>query len=276
MVADFGGQHTGQRFETFSFLFLDPDRNTQWFLRQLSFRSSHHLGRRRMAFKSLNDQIRKQALVPFLSMANIIDGCLINFAISRNSESLFERETDAGTSDDLLSIWKPKVRERVLRIVHLSAYFAAVFSRQGQDLLWLIDEDDIAANDVQLTHLTRVFATVLSHYLPHDLGHIRCGTSRSDSGKLDLEDLLAIPDLAAGAFGELGTGFVDQNRFPRKGLQLPLPRGLTSKTLLISSWLAQSNSTLRRELFVLEPKVGQPGSRLTHCRIEPMQFHPDS
>ena len=97
-------------------------------------------------------------------------------------------------------------------------------------------------------------------------------TSRSDNGGLDLEDLLAIPDLVAGASAEISRGFVNQNCFPRRGLQLPLPRHLSSKTLLIASWIAVSTSSLRRELFILEPKTGQPGSRLTHCKIEPMQF----
>ena len=272
MVADFSGQNRGQQFETYSLLFLDPDRNSDWFAQQRLFRLSTNIGRRRIAFKALNDEKRKQALVPFLRMANHIHGCLVTFAISRNSETLFERNEKGGESEKFLSIWKPKVREHVLRIAHLSAYFAAAFSRQGQDLLWFIDEDAAAANDAQLTQLTNVFSRILAHHLSHDLRHIRCGTSRSDNGSLDLEDLLAIPDLVAGATAEISTGFANQDCFPRRGLQLPLPRHLSSKTLLIASWIAESNSSLRRELFLLEPEIGQPGSRLTHCKIEPMQF----
>ena len=174
MVADFSGQNRSQHFETYSLLFLDPDRNPDWFAQQRLFRSSQIIGRRRIAFKALNDAKRRQALVPFFDMANRIHGCLVTFAISKNSETLFERSEEG---EELLSVWKPRVREHVLRISHLSAYFAAAFSRQGQDLLWFIDEDAAAANDAQLAQLTKLFSRILAHHLSHDLRHIRCGTS---------------------------------------------------------------------------------------------------
>jgi hypothetical protein len=265
MVADFGGQHKGQQFESFSFLFLDIEQNAHWFSWQKKFRSSHDIHRRRMAYKALNDVRRGRALIPFLDMANRINGCLITFAISRNSASLFEESSDESLR--LLDIWKPKIKERLLRIVHLSAYFASALSCPRQDVLWIVDEDSIAANVEQLTRLTEAFARVMSHYVDHDLGHLRCGTSRSDNGSLDLEDLLSVPDLIAGAVSDVATEMISQGCFPRKGLLVPLPDQPTWKTRLILSWLAYSTAPLRRETFILEPYVKKPGSRLTHCKF---------
>jgi hypothetical protein len=269
-LGDFSGQSNGQVFETYSLLFLDPDKNMEWFSRQRQFRSSGIALRRRIAFKALNDRVRQRALVPFLKMANSIHGCLVTIAITKNSESIFEQDASNHEGEELLLAWKPRVREHVLRVANLSAYFLTAISRPGQNVYWLIDADAAVANDEQVRQITKVLSRLLGNYLPHDLGHIRCGCSRSDNGSLELEDLLAIPDLVAGATAELCSEFIKQNCFPRKGLHLPLPRNLSSKTLLIANWMSYLHSPLRRELFILEPFVGRPGSRLTHCKIGPL------
>jgi hypothetical protein len=269
VVADFSGQSAGHKFETYSFLFFDPEINQDYFARQRRFRSSGLIGRRRMSFKALNDKVRRQALIRFLTMANHIRGCIVTFAISKNSESLF-RSGGAVPAEDLLLSWKPKVKEQALRISHLSAYFAAAFSLPNQNLVLLTDEDAIASNAAQLKQLTDVFCRILSHYLPHNLRHVRCGTSRSDDDGLALEDLLAVSDLVAGATSEICTGFSNQGYFPSKGLVLPLPRHLSSKSLLISSWISETDSPMRRELFVLELEAGQAGSRMSNIRISPI------
>jgi hypothetical protein len=103
-----------------------------------------------------------------------------------------------------LKRWKPNVQERLLRVLHLSAFLLSGLSVPGQDVLWIIDEDDIAANVTKLTDLTELFARALSSYSSHTLGHIRCGTTATaDDGGLALEDLTAIADLTTGALGEL-------------------------------------------------------------------------
>ena len=47
-----------------------------------------------------------------------------------------------------------------------------------------------------------LFATVSSHLLTHDLRHLSIGMTQSDVDR-QLEDLVAISDLAAGALGHL-------------------------------------------------------------------------
>lgn len=199
MTADFSGQHSGQHFDTYAFLFLDLDRNQSWFSAQREFRRSVLRAPRRMAFKSMNDNKRRRALVPFLRLANEMEGCLFLFAISKTGGSMFSPRQQGDASSDILASWKPRVQERLLRILHLSGFLTAGLSVAGQDLLWIIDKDEIASNVDQLTQLTKVFGQISSHYLEHDLRHIRCGTTGSDDGSLALEDLAAIPNLAAGA-----------------------------------------------------------------------------
>jgi hypothetical protein len=133
----------------------------------------------------------------------------------------------------------------------------------NQDLLWIVDQDEIAANVAQLTQLTKVFARILSNYSTHNLRHIRCGTTLSDDGNLALEDLAAIPDLTAGALSEICTNFIDESAFPVPGIISPLNPRLSWKSRLISSWMAHEDMPLRRYTCVLELRQRSPKTRIT-------------
>jgi hypothetical protein len=87
----------------------------------------------------------------------------------------------------------------MLRVVHIVSFFLAGLSRAHQNVIWITDEDEIAANDNRMRELTNLFGNISSHYLPHSMGHFRCGTMKSDDGSRQLEDLASIPDLVAGA-----------------------------------------------------------------------------
>lgn len=113
-----------------------------------------------MSFKALNDGMRRRALIPFLRAAAGIEGCLAQFAISKGGESLFVATEDE-LGGKLLERWKPNVRERLLRVRHLSAFLLSGLSVANQDVVWIIDEDDIAGNVAMLTDLTALFARIL-------------------------------------------------------------------------------------------------------------------
>jgi hypothetical protein len=264
LVADFGGHHQKQHFDTYTFLILDLSKNQEWLAWQHHLRHAILRNRRRMSFKALNDGMRRSALVPFMRAAAGIEGCLVQFALSKAGGSLFTGASEDERGGELLKRWKPNVQERLLRVLHLSAFLLSGLSAPGQDVLWIIDEDDIAANVTMLTDLTELFARVLSSYSSHTLGHIRCGTTATaDDGSLALEDLAAIADLTTGALGELCTGFVINDVFPRKGLITPLPTDLSWKTKLIASWMAASGFPIRRHTTILELRPGSTRTRIS-------------
>jgi hypothetical protein len=273
IVGDFSGQHRGQHFDTYSFLALDLDCNSHWLNGQKEFRGRVLPSRRRMSFKSMNDAKRRSALVPFLRMASDIEGCLIQFAISKIGGSLFRGAHDAERASALLNLWKPPVQERLLRIIHLSAFVVSGLSAPDQDLLWIIDEDEIAANVPQLTQLTDVFARIFSNYASHGLRHLRCGTTRSDDGSLALEDLAAVADLSAGALSEVCTSFVNESRFPVPNLITPFHNGLSWKSRLIASWMATENMPLRRYTCIIELKRSSSGVRVTELKWHAVPGH---
>ena len=126
MIADFGGQHKGQHFDTYAFLIFDLDRNERWLEGQRFFRQNMMPSGRRMAFKAMNDKYRRQALVPFLKLADHIEGWLVLFAVSKVGGSLFGGTEESAEAEYLLKNWKPSVRERLLRVMHFSAFFCCL------------------------------------------------------------------------------------------------------------------------------------------------------
>jgi hypothetical protein len=273
IAADLGGSHAGQLFETYSFIVLDIDRNSGWLTAQADFRRHQIRSLRRMSFKAMNDKVRKSALVPFLQIGNRIHGWLITFAISKRGGSLFQGEPTETESGQILMGWKRPVRERLLRVLHLSAFLLSGLSSPDQNVLWVIDEDDIAANVEQLTQLTKLLAIVSSNSLIHSLSHLRCATTQSDDGTRSLEDLTAYCDLAAGSICEIATAMKSNHRFLQRDIISPLPSVLSWKTRVIASWLANSSSPLRRLTCLIDLKEGSAGMRAQILRWHALPGH---
>lgn len=154
------------------------------------------------------------------------------------------------------------------------AVLTSRYSRPGQDLFLFVDEDAIAANDAQLTSLTKVIGNIVSHYLDHELGHIRVGTSRSENRDLILEDLLAIPDLAAGAVAEISRKLVKTAHMPSANLIKPLPKSVTAKSMVIGSWLSGENDCLQKTTIFLDLNDKNPGMTVSHVDFEPLMLLP--
>jgi hypothetical protein len=267
---DFGGAHQGQQFETYAFIGLDLERNERWMQAQRHFRHATMRNKRRMSFKAMNDKHRRDALMPFLDCADLIEGWLVVFAVSRVGGSLFAEGADKATRE-ALPIWKPSVQERLLRILHLSAFLLSGLSAQGQNVLWIVDQDEIAANTDQLTQLAATMNIVASNLIRHGLGHLRCGTTQSDGGSLELEDLVSICDLAAGAVCEAATGMSVRPKFHQRHIFMPLTSTLSWKSRIVANWLASNKSTLTRlTCFIdLDPSSSRMSATMARWHASP-------
>ncbi len=264
-IGDFGGLHTGAQFYTYAFLHLDLERNARWRWLQQSLRRSAQLGRRRMSFKSLNDKVRQRALPQFLRAADEIEGSLIVFAIAKDFGPL-----SPATATSALSSWKPTVHEHLTRILYLAALCIRETSSHGQNVYWIVDQDEIASNERQLTEVTKLFGNVYSNLAVHDLGHIRVGTTQSDDGTLFIEDSAAIADLAAGATCELITALTNVSSLPVRGIVNRLPRTITPKTQRLAFWLAAPSPSLCKIVIVLHNPKRSRGGRATQLNFMPI------
>lgn len=268
--SDYGGEHKEADWQTLSFLIADLADAAAWQPARESIRRALLRDGRRMAFKSLNDRVRRNAMEGFLATANQLPGLLVTFAISRAIGSMFVKEGKLDPSllefEVLRDLTSP-VAEKMLRIVHLISLLIAGFSAPGQDLLWATDEDSIAANPLRVRHLVDTLARVSSHLLPHDLRHLRVATAKQDNGDMSLEDLLAIPDVAAGALSTSLAGMLGTRRAPPRGFFLPAPTSISVKAQLVMHWLADNTQALRRLVVLVDEEPDTRRLRATRLRL---------
>lgn len=256
IVSDYSGQHETARFETLSFLLANLENCGLWEQKRSEWRKKFLPDGRRMAFKSMNDGSKQRALEQFLEAADDIEGLSISILIRKDIKTLFgDGERIDRNNPELLPYlhWPKRTLERMLRVVHFISFFTAGLSCPRQNVLWITDEDEIAANESRLRELTNIFANISSHYLTHDLGHLRCGTTKSDNGSRQLEDLASIPDLVAGAVAESLSQQHRQGLIVGAGVINPPPKLIQPKVTKLMNWFATNRKPLKRLVFVIEP-----------------------
>jgi hypothetical protein len=269
LTSDYGGSHGRATHETYSFLFSDPTSMGRWHAQRTSIRGTQFGHRRRMSYKGLGDGRKNRVLPEFLCAANQLPGLLASVVVSKRCGTLFEGGNSSPEIVDMLGRWKPAVRERLLRILAFASFFLAGVSRSGQDVLWFTDEDDIAPNPQRLGDGARLFGHVASHFLSHDLRHLRFGTAKSDNGDLSLEDLLAVPDLVTGALADLWELKVRDGLEFSEHLVTSVPLNLPSKARRILSWHGQrAGLPLRTLIYFVEPtKAGGISWKRLHTHV---------
>jgi hypothetical protein len=234
LVSDYGGAHSGSKVETYSFLALALDESfSRWEDARRGWRQRFRLGLRRLEFKSLGDRLRGEALGAFLLATSKLNGLLLTVIVEKSVGSFFH-----ATGDVRHIPLSPKSLERAGRIVHLGSVLVAGLCAPAQNVVWFTDQDEIAPNDDGVRALTTLFAQVASNYLEFDLGHFRCGTTKCDGGDLWIEDLAAIPDLAAGATADLVSSWLDRGWSFDSKVTVPPPQGARGKSRLMLSWLS--------------------------------------
>jgi hypothetical protein len=272
VVSDYSGKHDTAFYESLSFLLADIECCTVWEEKRHRLRRRFLTDGRRMAFKNLNDKERKKALPYFLGAADSIPGLSATVLIDKRIESLFSKSGGIDRSQPELepyAHWRKTSFEKMLRVVHFISFFIAGLSRKNQDIVWVTDEDEIAANEQRLRELTEIWGIVISNYLQHNLRHLRCGTTKLDDGSRQLEDLASIPDLIAGTLTEVFTAQQNEGLMPTRNLLIvPPARGLSSKAMEVISWFANSSQPLKRLVYLIQPIEGS-----TSLGIGRLQFY---
>ena len=259
VASDYGGEHAQARYSVYSFLVTSVTEWKTWDRSRRVIRDRSGL-ERRISFSRLGDSKRSEVLRPFLASIDEIEGLSFTLLVDK-------RLAAPVSSDDAaigLTLWKPRVRDKVARVVGIVALLVAGLSHRDQDVLWISDEDAIAANAKQLTALTKLLAKATSNASRHDLGHLRCGTAASDPGDLQLEDLVAIPDLVAGALSEV----LSLTRLSESThIYVPTHHHVSHKARFLAQWLADQRRPLRRLVCLVEPAAD-----LIHTRTRTVEL----
>lgn len=269
VASDYGGEHPRAQWATYCFLAVPLDDAQDWAVSTRALREDLLPDGRRMAFKSLGDRVRAQALPSFLASADELNGFLACFAVKRSISSLFGRGRldPRALESEPLRPYRTQVAEKLLRITHFLALLIAGISAPNQNLVWLTDEDSIASTQDRLRTLAEVFGRVTSAIVPHGMKHLRVATAAGDPGDRSIEDLLAIPDFAAGMLADLLSRMLGKREVPSKGVFLARPEGLAKKVDLLGKWFTDDSRRLRR-IVVLIDETREGRLRATHVRLE--------
>ena len=271
IASDYSGSHKDALYEAMSFLVATSPSIGDWLPQQQYIRLIYLPDGRRLSYKGLNDQKKRGALSPFLSAANGLHGVIFSALIDKRLDRLFQaQEQSSADAPELVdfSEWRPRAIERMLRSIHFVSLLLRGLSAPGQNVLWISDQDDIVANEIRHRQVVKACGTVLNHYLPHNLGHIRFGTTASDTGARELEDLVAIPDLVAGALTDIIPGLVSRTDLSAHGLFIPAYSDVKDKAGDLMNWFSDNTQPLKRLVLIIDPSADT-----TKCRVTCVRFH---
>jgi hypothetical protein len=106
--------------------------------------------------------------------------------------------------------------------------------------------------------MVNVFAGVSSHYLSHNMRHLRIGTTKSDTGRRDIEDYVAICDLAAGTVQDCLARQRMKVALQHPSLFIPKGRVQLAKVATIVDWLSDNAQPLKRLILVVDEPNAKP------------------
>lgn len=213
VMSDFGGEHKEAQFNTYSFLLMAYNKVGPFEAKVRELRAKYDLldPYSEFAFKDLSFGPRSRALPGFLHLIdNFIHGAVVTVAIDKNVGTVFgksKKEAHAVIEKQLTAMdlgkWKGATAEKMLRVCHAIAVFTALTTQGKQRLLWYCDDDAINedSRERRFEHTQKIFASVLGMYCQHEFEIL--GFGKSFPGKSHLDDLLSIPDLAAGVVQDL-------------------------------------------------------------------------
>ncbi|TCC29681.1 hypothetical protein [Kribbella speibonae] len=253
MFSDYGGAHNAARFEVISFMVTTPGGLTNFWTERQRLRRGQLGAARRMSYKTLNDKVRLRSLSGYLDAADHVTGLLITFAVDKRAAHRLSEDHHPEVAFGGLAPWSPRAFRKLTRIGHLAGIVVQGLRGDGQDLLWITDEDEIAPNPHKHSEATRLMAHLISSYCTGPLGHFRFGTTASDPGDLHIEDLAAVPDLAAGCLNQI---LSDMSPDPASRVveRLFIPSGgaVHPKLTQITTWLAANASALTKVNVVVD------------------------
>jgi hypothetical protein len=213
VMSDFGGEHSSAKFHTYSFLFLAYNKVGPFEEKIRELRKKYGLLEHysEFAYKKLASGAKARALPEYLQLVDrFIHGAIITIAIDKRIETVFgakKKQTHSVMVTQLkeegLGEWHGPGAEKALRIVNIIAAFASLLTHENQRLLWYSDKDLINEDGKKwnFTNTQQILIRVLGMYLTHRLDVVGFAKSFEEKGYLD--DLLSVPDLAAGVVQDL-------------------------------------------------------------------------
>lgn len=253
VFSDYGGEHKGSKFHSYSFLVCAhaPDL-LQSQMGDIRKRTGLDNPMKEISYKTKNYGPVKRAIPHYLhALDNLVIGGVFTFLVDKTIESLFapDRQAFAKLADEVLAevsmqYLQPDVAEKLFRVVHFSAYLVALLSSPKQKVFWMTDDDAIAASPGRHADLLKVFQRVLQLY-SHNEFALLGGATPFEERSPGYLDLLSVPDLVAGAVEHFFT-----NK-PAGSTSFHVPEAVDH----ISRWLSHQGASLKKHNFIFKKRA---------------------
>lgn len=256
ILTDYSGTSGRHCYKVYSFLIFSRSQSPDWPQLRHDLRKRFP-DRRRISYKALSPSSHLQSqLEPFLSIAETLAAWCVTVAVHESFKKLVTEDKSClavwQQIAKLEGSWKPPQFENVLRIVHFLSLLLAEIIGNSVRIEWISDQDDIFANDAKCSDVTSVLRLCLGSYVPNAMGRILVGTSEIDTGHRGIEDLLAIPDLAAGAVADFTNARDKKDDLP-------------DKAITIAKWLRHSSGPLSKCSIEFRPDLN---GQMSLARLE--------
>ncbi len=250
LASDYSGEHALPEFRVLAFLLTTYDAvMSAWEPPRVALRNRYLADWRRMSFKDLREPLRINALPSFLDAASQLNGVLVCVGVEKHY-SLPLNDLPPMQHD-----WEPDSLQKLLRICVFGGGFVDGLRGSGQNLHWITDDDAIVSTEKAQADAMELMAGGLHRY-PDD--HLQVGlgiASQFDDGRR-AEDIVAIPDLAAGAFSETLTS-IGKSNMPTSGTgSSGVPLILQIKSTLINAWRSDGDKPLKHLNVVIRVAEG--------------------
>ena len=259
LASDYGGEHKESKYHVFAYLIADrPGILRHWDHARKKIRRDFLGNQRRISYKTLGDGMKRRALIPFLKAANTINGLLFCVAFDKSVAPISPSIVWPNGMDVAARyepFWKPKVWEKLIRVLMFGGVLVGGLSQPGQSLHWITDDDEIIPNDKCLPLACDMAGTVVGHYIEGPM-ELQLGIAGKFDDEYRAEDLISIVDLAAGAVADAFTSFPDDTILVSKNLLVPSGASVTTKAKLIYAWLSYSMTPLKKIVCLASPIEG--------------------
>ena len=211
VFSDYGGEHKEARYLTYSVLVCTFDIR-DWLAETIwEIRKRYQLESKEIAYKDFRmGQILRALPDYLLTLDNYLPGFLLTLAVQKKAMEAFS-PTSKDSSNQLEAALqsigvegrKPRVNEKLARIVELVAFLTALLGKDGQKVFWMTDHDEISPTNAKHEETLRAFQVLLGVFCRDDQAFSLVGGALPfEQRDLGVLDLLSATDICAGALAE--------------------------------------------------------------------------
>ncbi len=238
LACDHSGEHAPPEFRVLSFLLTTYKAVGVWEPLRTEVRKKHLADGRRMSFKGLNDALRINAFSGFLDAASQLNGVLLCVGVEKgfsfHKDGLPPRQHD----------WTPDTLNKLIEVCVFGGVMIDGLRSNGQPVHWITDDDSTVSTDQARNDALNLMGGILHNY-PDERPEIALGIASQFDDDSRAEDLVAIPDLAAGAFSDTLTTMGKSNMQTSGSGPQCVSLWLQIKSSLINTWRYDNSKPLK-------------------------------